>query len=167
MHQLWTPWRMNYLKSSSPVNMECVFCHKVRGEDDAKEHVLYRGANVFVTLNLYPYNNGHLMIIPYQHTSDLTDLDEAVVAEIMQVTQISIHVLREAFSPQGFNIGTNMGAAAGAGIADHIHQHVVPRWGGDTNFLSTIGETRTIPEWIDQTYERLLPLFEKQAADRK
>jgi ATP adenylyltransferase len=167
MHQLWTPWRMNYLNRNSPANSECVFCRKVRGGDDAKEHLLYRGGNVFVTLNLYPYNNGHLMIIPFQHTSDLTDLDALTVAELMQVTQMSIHVLREAFNPQGFNIGTNMGSAAGAGIADHIHQHIVPRWGGDTNFLSTIGETRTIPEWIDQTYERLLPLFEKQAADTK
>jgi ATP adenylyltransferase len=167
MHQLWTPWRMTYLKSDSLANKECIFCGKVRGADDAKEHVLYRGEKVFVTLNLYPYNNGHLMIIPYEHTSDLAELDAAAVAEMMQVTQMSIHVLREAFSPQGFNIGINMGAAAGAGIADHVHQHVVPRWGGDTNFLTTVGETRTIPEWIDQTYERLLPLFGKQAAQNR
>jgi len=160
MDHLWTPWRMTYLqRDSTGGDKECIFCHKVRMKDDAHEHVLYRGKNVYVTMNLYPYNNGHLMVVPNEHISRLIDVDEITAAEIMHVTQLCLRVLTEAFKPQGFNIGINIGAAAGAGIADHLHQHIVPRWGGDTNFMSTIGETRTIPEWIDQTYERLLPLF--------
>lgn len=162
MNHLWTPWRMTYLKGSAGSKSDCVFCVKVNGGTDAKEHVLHRGEFMFITLNLYPYNNGHIMIVPYRHVPDLTDLSEAEMLEMMQLTQRSMQVLSEAFNPQGFNIGINQGAAAGAGIAEHLHQHIVPRWGGDTNFMSTVGEMRVIPEWVDQTYERLLPLFESR-----
>lgn len=152
---------MTYLQSDSSSGGEggCLFCRKARVTDDAAEHILFRGNHVFVTLNLFPYNNGHMMVVPYAHVAQLTDLDEAGALELMTVTQLCMGVLRQAFNPQGFNLGMNIGSVAGAGIAEHIHQHIVPRWGGDTNFLSTIGETRTIPEWIDQTYERLKPLF--------
>jgi ATP adenylyltransferase len=151
---------MTYLQSdSSSGGGECIFCRKARGADDTADHVLYRGQHVFVTLNLFPYNNGHMMVVPYAHIARLVDLEEPGALELMTVTQRCLEVLRQAFNPQGFNLGMNIGSAAGAGIAEHIHQHIVPRWGGDTNFLTTIGETRTIPEWIDQTYERLKPLF--------
>jgi ATP adenylyltransferase len=164
MDHLWTPWRMAYLKSDSPnKGSECIFCRKVSGTEDAAEHVLHRGNYVYITLNLYPYNNGHLMVVPYQHTAQLNDLSADELGELMSVTQMAITALKTAFNPQGFNIGINLGTAAGAGIADHLHQHIVPRWGGDTNFLSIIGDTRTIPEWIDQTYERLLPIFREAA----
>jgi ATP adenylyltransferase len=110
-------------------------------------------------LNLYPYNNGHMMVIPNQHVSALEALEEETLAEMMALTQRAIRVLKEAYSPQGFNIGINQGEAAGAGIAAHLHQHIVPRWNGDTNFMTIIAETRTIPEWIDETYERLRAIW--------
>lgn len=155
MDHLWTPWRMSYLKGGLKHEAGCVFCLRLKEENDAKSHVLYRGERCFIILNLYPYNNGHLMVVPYRHIGKLEELDEATLSEMMMLTQKAIQVLKAVYDPHGFNIGINLGTAAGAGIADHIHQHVVPRWNGDTNFLSTIGETRTIPEWIDETYVRL------------
>ena len=139
---------------------ECLFCIKPRSED-AEAHILYRGRFCYVILNRFPYNNGHLMVVPYAHAASLEDLDADVLSEMMALTQLSLRVLRSAYNPQGFNVGLNIGAVAGAGVADHVHLHVVPRWGGDTNYMTVVGETRTIPEWLDQTYERLRPLFEK------
>lgn len=153
---------MTYLTQGAAGDGGCVFCAKVASTDDAANHVLYRGAHCFVTLNLYPYNNGHLMVVPNRHIPALEELDEAELAQLMVVTQMSLHVLKAAFNPQGFNIGINQGQVAGAGIAAHLHQHIVPRWSGDTNFTSVIGETRVIPEWIDQTYERLLQVWATQ-----
>jgi ATP adenylyltransferase len=164
MDHLWTPWRMAYLKGNNPHGDECLFCRKIHGGDDAVEHVVYRGQRVYVTLNLYPYNNGHLMIVPYQHTATLEELDQATVAELMTVTQQAIRVLKLAYNPQAFNIGINQGQAAGAGVADHLHQHVVPRWAGDTNYLTVVGHTRTIPEWIDDTYRLLRRLWDDPQA---
>jgi ATP adenylyltransferase len=155
MDHLWTPWRMPYLKRGSSPETGCVFCTRIKEENDAKSHVLHRGERCFIILNLYPYNNGHLMVVPYQHTGKLKELDDATLLELMTLTQRSIEVLAAVYDPQGFNVGINLGTAAGAGIAGHIHQHVVPRWNGDTNYLSIIGETRTIPEWIDETYAHL------------
>jgi ATP adenylyltransferase len=153
---------MSYLQNdANDSNKDCIFCAKANGSNDAAEHVLYRGQYVFVTLNLYPYNNGHLMIVPYTHAAHLVDLSDEAAAEIMQVTQMAIRVLRTAYNPQGFNIGMNIGSAAGAGIAEHLHQHIVPRWSGDTNFMTVLGSTRTIPEWIDETYQRLSPLWQQ------
>jgi ATP adenylyltransferase len=151
---------MSYLKRTPPNEPTCIFCSKVEEDNDAKNHILYRGDCCFVILNLYPYNNGHLMVVPYQHTSKLEDLEEATLAEIMMLTQKAVEILRAAYDPQGFNIGINLGTAAGAGIAAHIHQHVVPRWNGDTNFVSIIGQTRIIPEWIDETYSQLRERWE-------
>ncbi len=139
---------------------ECLFCLKPRSED-AEAHILHRGRLCYVILNRFPYNNGHLMVVPYAHAASLEDLDPATLSEMMELTQLSLRVLRSAYSPQGFNIGLNIGGVAGAGVADHVHLHVVPRWGGDTNYLTVVGETRTIPEWLDQTYQRLRPLFEQ------
>jgi ATP adenylyltransferase len=171
MDHLWTPWRMTYLTQGSAGDGDCVFCAKVKSADDAANHVLYRGQTCFVTLNLFPYNNGHLMVVPYRHIPALDALEDDELADLMRVTQQAMRVLRAAFNPQGFNIGINQGQVAGAGIAAHLHQHIVPRWGGDTNFTSVIGETRVIPEWIDQTYLRLsevwLAQFPPQPGENK
>lgn len=139
----------------------CVFCAKIDAEDDAAAHILYRGETCFVTLNLYPYNNGHLMVVPYRHTGDLAELDEPTLDELMRLTRQCVMLLREAYQPEGFNIGINMGSAGGAGIAEHLHQHIVPRWLGDTNFMTSIGETRVIPEWIDETYAELKAVWDR------
>jgi ATP adenylyltransferase len=138
----------------------CVFCAKVSASD-ANEHVLCRGQFAYVTLNRYPYNNGHLMVIPNTHMASLENLDAPTLAELMQLTNRGLAVLRKAYHPDGFNIGVNLGQAAGAGIAEHVHIHVVPRWNADTNFMPIVGETRVIPEMLDQTYERLRPLFDE------
>jgi ATP adenylyltransferase len=137
----------------------------VKAEDDAERHVLVRGRHTFVVLNLYPYNNGHLMVAPYAHVASLEDLDDATLTELMTLTRRALHVLRAAYRPDGFNIGINVGREAGAGVADHIHQHIVPRWGGDTNYITTLGQTRVIPEWIDQTYARLREIWRELYPD--
>jgi ATP adenylyltransferase len=155
MKHLWTPWRMSYLQNGPPNDDRCIFCRKADAEDDKQEHILTRGERCYVMLNLYPYNSGHLMVIPRRHVSALETLDKETLAEMTSLTQQAILVLKEAYRPQGFNIGINQGEAAGAGIAAHLHQHVVPRWHGDTNYMTIIANTRTIPEWIDDTYERL------------
>ena len=129
-------------------------------------HVLYRGKRCFIILNRFPYNTGHLMVIPYAHVPTLEDLETETTAEMMSLAQLSLRVLRETYSPQGFNLGVNIGEAAGAGVAEHVHLHIVPRWSGDTNYMTVVGETRVIPELLDQMYERLAPLFE-DAARRK
>ncbi len=137
---------------------------KANATDDQAHHVVFRGAHCFVTLNLYPYNNGHLMVLPYRHLSTLQELDEEELVELMLITQQALRVLHQAYNPQGYNIGINQGQVAGAGIVGHLHQHVVPRWGGDTNYLTVIGETRTIPEWIDQTYVQLRQIWNSSHA---
>ena len=163
MDQLWTPWRMPYLKGDAPhTDDACLFCAKLTSDDDAGQHVLFRGTHCFVTLNLYPYNNGHLMIVPNQHTGRLEDLPESALMEMMRTTQKALHVLRAAYQPEGFNMGINQGTAAGAGVAEHLHQHIVPRWSGDTNYMTTIGQTRVIPEWIDDMYANLKTLWARQ-----
>ena len=161
MKRLWTPWRMAYLTGAdtSQPGSGCVFCAKV-GAPDESEHVLYRGQFAFVTLNRYPYNNGHLMIIPYAHVASLENLDPPTLTELMLLTNRGLAALRQAYRPDGFNIGVNLGQAAGAGIADHVHIHIVPRWSADTNFMPIVGETRVIPETLDQTFSRLRPYFD-------
>ena len=160
MSHLWTPWRMPYLRGEGPQPEGCLFCVKPQ-EEDAAAHIVHRGRLCYVILNRFPYNNGHLMIVPYAHVAALEELDVETSAELMALAQLSVRVLREAYSPQGFNLGMNVGEVAGAGVTGHVHLHVVPRWGGDTNYMAVVGQTRVIPEWLDQTYERLRPLFER------
>jgi ATP adenylyltransferase len=160
MSHLWTPWRLPYLRGEEPLPEDCLFCIKPR-TPDAEAHILHRGPLVYVILNRYPYNNGHLMVVPYDHVASLEDLSPETVDELMAVAQISLRVLRAAYDPQGFNLGMNVGQAAGAGVADHVHLHIVPRWDADTSYMTIVGGTRTIPEWLDQTYQRLRPLFER------
>ena len=164
MKRLWTPWRMQYLTGADKSHSEpgCVFCAKLSAPDES-EHVLCRGQFAYVTLNRYPYNNGHLMVIPNTHVASLENLDAPTLAELMQLTNRGLAVLRQAYQPDGFNIGVNLGHAAGAGIAEHVHIHIVPRWSADTNFMPIVGETRVIPETLDQTFTRLRPLFDKSA----
>jgi len=164
MSHLWTPWRMAYIQGDAPSPQGCLFCVKPQSED-AEAHIVHRGQLCYVILNRFPYNNGHLMVIPYQHVASLEDLDIETLTELMALAKLSVRVLREAYDPEGFNLGMNIGKIAGAGVAGHIHLHVVPRWGGDTNYMTTVGETRVSPEWIDRTYERLRPLFERMASD--
>ncbi len=155
---------MAYLQGDEHLSEGCIFCIKPQSED-AEVHVLRRGRLCYVILNRFPYNNGHLMVVPYAHVATLEELDADALAELMALTQLSMQVLREAYDPQGFNMGMNIGEVAGAGVAGHIHLHVVPRWGGDTNYMTTTGQTRVIPEWIDQTYKRLRPLFDRMSAE--
>ena len=155
---------MPYLRGEEARPEGCLFCVKPQ-EQDADAHIVHRGRLSYAILNRFPYNNGHLMVVPYTHVPTLEDLDAESLAEVMGLTQLSLRVLREAYDPQGFNLGMNIGEVAGAGVAGHIHLHVVPRWGGDTNYMTVVAQTRTIPEWLDQTYEQLYPLF-KRLSDR-
>ena len=162
MDHLWTPWRMPYLKGdTSTSGPGCIFCHKVSTQDDTAEHIIHRGTYCYITMNLYPYNNGHLLIVPNQHTGALEALDGAAALELVELTQKSLVMLRRTFSPQGFNIGINQGAAAGAGVAAHLHQHIVPRWSGDTNYMTVVAATRVIPEWVDDTYRTLKQVWDE------
>jgi ATP adenylyltransferase len=155
---------MSYIQSQS-THPDCVLCGMVEAKDDAATHVLVRGQHAFVVLNLYPYNNGHLMVVPYAHVASLEDLDDATLTELMALTRRALRVLRAAYQPEGFNVGINIGRVAGAGVADHIHQHIVPRWNGDTGYITTLGQTRVIPEWIDQTYARLREVWQELYPD--
>jgi ATP adenylyltransferase len=158
MQTIWAPWRIKYILSEK--ESECFFCKKLQQTvNDRENFVLYRGKTAFALLNIYPYSNGHIMIAPYAHVSCLTALDHNQVADLFLVTQLCEHVLTQAFQPEGFNIGLNLGKAAGAGIEDHLHVHVVPRWNGDTNYMTTISNTRVIPQQLEEAYEMLLPIF--------
>jgi ATP adenylyltransferase len=165
MKPLWAPWRMDFiLQKDKPAPKSglipgCIFCSKPEAQEDRKNHILYRGAHVFVMLNIYPYNNGHLLISPYLHTGDLSKLDRTILTDLMATVQKSVAALEAAVSPEGFNIGINLGKAAGAGIEDHLHIHIVPRWAGDTNYMPVLAETRVIPEHLNATYDTLLPHF--------
>jgi len=159
MERLWAPWRMDYIAATDPREGECIFCLGEKRHEDRERLVLFRGEHAFVIMNRYPYTNGHLMVAPYRHLADVADLSTEEAAEIHILMVQSKRALSSIIRPEGFNIGMNLGKAAGAGIDDHIHLHVVPRWIGDVNFMSTLGEVRVIPEHILATYERLLPLF--------
>jgi len=156
MEKIYAPWRMEFIRGEKPAG--CIFCRESRRSDDL---VLFEGNTAFVMANRYPYISGHLMIIPFRHISQLEDLLSEEKLEIFNLQEMAIRVLKKAMSPDGFNIGINLGKAAGAGIDDHIHVHIVPRWSGDANFMSVVGEVRVIPEDIHKTCEILLPYFEK------
>jgi ATP adenylyltransferase len=150
---------MPYLRGEHVKVEGCLFCHKLT-QEDATEHVLYRGTNCFVVLNRFPYNNGHLMVVPYAHTGQLEDLGDETLLEMMQLVRHSLRFLRQVYSPSGFNIGVNEGSAAGAGVAEHVHLHIVPRWAGDSNYMTVVGGTRVIPESLDDTFATFRPLFD-------
>jgi ATP adenylyltransferase len=154
MDYLWTPWRYAYV-SGMEKTTGCVFCNAVKELDDAKALIVYRGKNCFVILNAFPYTPGHVMIVPYEHLDELQKLPSDGANEIMALSQRMETVLRTLYHPDGINLGMNIGKAAGAGIAGHIHMHVLPRWLADANFMSVIGETRILPETLDVTWERM------------
>ncbi|MFQ5593127.1 MAG: HIT domain-containing protein [Anaerolineae bacterium] len=153
MERLWAPWRMEYLQGEHVES--CIFCEKPAEEDDRTNYILYRGEHAYILLNIYPYSNGHLMVAPYAHLAQLTDLDQAARSEIMELATLCTRLLTRTSHPAGFNMGANMGKAAGAGFDDHFHLHVVPRWLGDTNFMPVVGNTRVIPASLDETYDLL------------
>lgn len=154
MNHLWAPWRMAYIANADK-SEGCIFCDKPALERDEETHILHRGSRAFVMLNAFPYSNGHLMVAPNKHTADLNDLDEGELLEVMGLTRLCVNVLRRCSQPDGFNVGANMGRVAGAGVAHHVHMHIVPRWNGDTNFMAVVGGVRVVPESLDQSYARL------------
>ena len=152
MKRLWAPWRMKFVEQHET---KCVFCRVQTQTDDAGNLVVFRGQMAFVILNRYPYTSGHLMVVANIHLPSLEDLDSGTRAEMMELATKGIKILRKVYKPEAFNFGANIGEAAGAGIAGHVHLHVVPRWVGDTNFMSTLGETRVLPEELNDTYRRV------------
>lgn len=155
MRQIWAPWRMAYIQRDEQTS-GCALCQSWVSHDDAAHYILYRGKRAYIMLNLYPYNNGHLMVVPYEHVASLEDLETETLTELMVLVNRSLAALREAMAPDGFNIGVNLGQAAGAGIHEHVHIHIVPRWEGDTNFMPLLAQTRVIPEMLEDTYAHLL-----------
>jgi len=155
MERLWSPWRMEYLLGEGKPE-GCVFCHKLESEEDRKNLVVHRGKHAAILMNLYPYNNGHLMVIPYVHQPTTEDLGAETLLEMMELVNLSMGILHKVMSPNGFNVGINIGTPAGAGIAEHVHMHIVPRWNGDTNFLQVCAQTRVIPELLPDTYQKLV-----------
>jgi len=162
MEILWAPWRMEYILS--PKEDSCIFCTRLQQSDDRRNLILHRGKESFIILNRYPYTNGHLMVAPYRHIGLLEELSAEEVKDLMINIQLSIRVLKGAMSPHGFNIGANVGKVAGAGVENHVHFHIVPRWEGDTNYMPVLASTRVIPEHLQQTYDRLRDFLERLLA---
>jgi len=159
MDRLWAPWRIDYIKSEKEKG--CIFCDKPAEGDDRSMLILYRGENSFVIMNLYPYNNGHLMIAPYQHTDSTHELSSSSRSEIMELADQIMTIQKNIMNADGFNYGANIGYSGGAGIADHIHFHIVPRWTGDTNFMPVLGHTKVQMQGLQETYNDLRPHFDK------
>ncbi len=155
--RLWAPWRLSYVEKASEEGSSggCIFVDLPAETDDRKNLILYRGETAFVMLNAYPYTNGHLMVAPYKHTASLSELSDSELLEINQLVAKCIEWITDCYHPDGFNIGVNLGKAAGAGITDHVHWHIVPRWDGDTNFMTTVGDVRVLPQSLDESWERL------------
>ncbi len=159
MNRIWSPWRMEYIQAATAEPEGCIFCDLPAAGDDAAARVLRRSAHGFVLLNTFPYNPGHLMVAPFRHIGDVESLTPEELVDLGRLLQISVRALREEMAPQGFNIGMNLGRTAGAGIPDHLHWHVVPRWNGDTNFMPVVGQTRVLPELLEETFRKLAPRF--------
>ena len=161
MDFLWSPWRYTYV-SSGAATERCVFCIGESPDNDAKLLVLHRARFNFVIMNLYPYTTGHLMVVPYAHLARLSDTDSEQMNEMMALSRHAVRIIEEVYCPDGFNIGMNIGECAGAGVRDHLHLHIVPRWCGDVNFMTAAGETRVLPEGLAVSYQKLKPLFERE-----
>jgi ATP adenylyltransferase len=154
--RIWAPWRLPYVKGASKDSeAECIFCAKPAEDDDEANLIVHRGERCFVILNLFPYTNGHLMVAPFAHVATLGDLDADTLAEMMDLTQRAMGVLEDRYEPHGYNVGFNQGRVAGAGVEHHIHMHVVPRWGGDTNFMPVLADTRVMPQTLEESYAAL------------
>ena len=165
MDKLWAPWRIEYVLQEKPAG--CIFCDKSSLEvDDREDLVLSRGKHSFAIMNLYPYNNGHLMISPYKHTADLGKIDDETHLEMIHFMQQWTTILSDCMNPEGFNTGANLGKIAGAGVEEHYHVHIVPRWAGDTNFMPVLGHTKVLVEGLEETWEKLTELYEKRFGER-
>lgn len=162
MKRLWAPWRMEYIMDESEKKEQgCIFCQFPKQGEDAQNLIVYRSHSCFVILNKYPYNNGHAMVVPYQHTGDILELNNSVLLDIQQTIQKTVQVLRTVMSPHALNIGMNLGRSAGAGIDAHLHYHIVPRWEGDTNFMPVLAETKVVSEGLKTTYKKVSAEFKK------
>ncbi|WP_048149583.1 HIT family protein [Palaeococcus ferrophilus] len=153
MKRIWAPWRIEYIRS--PKHDGCIFCDFPKEDRDRDRLILYRGKHSFIIMNNYPYNPGHVMIAPYRHVGRWEDLTDEELLEIMKLSQLMVKALKRAMNPDGFNMGVNLGRVAGAGIDDHVHLHIVPRWNGDTNFMPVIADTKVIPESLEEAYDEL------------
>jgi len=162
MDFLWTPWRYRYVTTTGEGG-ECIFCAAAQASDDQKTLVVHRAARSFVILNRFPYTSGHLMIVPYEHAAALEELSDETLVELIRLARDSVKHLQRAYHPEGLNLGMNLGRSAGAGIAGHVHLHVLPRWAGDTSFITTVGETRVVPEDLEVTWEKLRRAFRGDA----
>ena len=164
MDRLWAPWRAKYIESFSneEKSENCLFCEKAKEDENEKNLVLLKGKTCYIIMNRFPYNSGHLMIVPYKHTANITDLSDEENLDLMNMLKKSINALNKALKPHGFNIGINLGRVSGAGIAEHIHLHIVPRWNGDTNFMPVLSETKVISELLEDTYKKIKEALESQ-----
>jgi len=160
MDHLWSPWRMKYIRQHDPAE-RCVFCSALEKEDGVENLILRRGESAFVILNRYPYTSGHVMVVPFAHISTMDELESCCMSEIMELIRQSIQAINQVYKPEGYNVGVNLGAVAGAGIANHLHFHVVPRWGGDTNFMTSVANARVLPEDLCETLQRLKDAWPK------
>jgi ATP adenylyltransferase len=160
VQNLWAPWRIEYILGKR--EPYCIFCPEGDGISDEERLILHRGRLTMVMMNKYPYNNGHLLVAPWRHLASMEQLSRDEMTDILQWVKTCTVILKRVMRPEGFNIGLNLGAAAGAGVEDHLHFHVVPRWQGDTNFLTVFADVRSIPEHLKQTYAKLRPQFEKE-----
>jgi ATP adenylyltransferase len=154
MDYLWTPWRYQYIADATKDD-RCIFCDAIAANDDAKMLVIFRGAKTYIILNRYPYTTGHVMVVPYEHVADLAAAEPDVLSEMMRLGQRAKVALEKSYHPEGYNLGMNLGRAAGAGVTGHLHLHLLPRWSGDSNFMTVVGETRVEPEDLSTTYEKL------------
>ncbi len=162
MDHLWAPWRMEYiLKEKEDKTESCIFCDRIKRQEDEKNLILYRSSHAFIIMNRFPYNNGHVMVVPLRHTGDIIDLVPEEKADLFGLIQLAVKALVEVMEPQGYNIGMNLGRVAGAGIEDHLHFHLVPRWNGDTNFMPVFANTKVVSEALDQTYAKLKTTLQK------
>lgn len=164
MDRMWSPWRMKYIQKQERIP-GCIFCTAIDLPDGPDNLILARGDLAFVILNRFPYASGHLMVVPYRHESTFELLDPATRAEIMELITRAMGVLRVVYKPEGFNVGANIGAVAGAGVAEHVHFHIVPRWSGDANFMTTLAQTRVLPEALEDTYARLREHWKEESGD--
>ncbi len=160
MDVIWAPWRMGYILQVR--NTSCFLCQSLKNKEDTENYVVYRKKHAFVILNTFPYNNGHLMVVPARHVGELEELRKEEVAEIFSLVKLSLSVLRTVIKPHGFNLGVNLGRVAGAGLVDHLHIHVVPRWEGDTNFMPVVAETKVIPQSLLELRDRLKEVFQRK-----
>lgn len=157
MDNIWAPWRIEYILGKKPEG--CLFCNKAQEKEDEQNFILLRNPFNYIIMNIYPYNPGHLMIVPYLHTPTLENLSDEVSLDFMKTTQKALSVLRESLNPNGFNLGLNLTKSGGAGIEEHVHLHIVPRWTGDTSFITVLSDVRVLPEHLNATYKKLLPYF--------